>query len=103
MLCPSKLHMSATAADEIDNLQQYVYLLAQHDLAKSVAWNYAEAPFAKAAFDLESAVPDLAQSGIQDLIAFFSPAQQHAHALLSEAPSSWGQWLQVGFAATRGF
>ena len=29
---PSKLRMSAAAADEIDNLQHYVLLLAQHDL-----------------------------------------------------------------------
>jgi hypothetical protein len=69
------------------------------DLAVGAAWNYSEAPFLEAAFDLVSDVPELAQSGMQDLIAFLSPAQQHAHGLLSEEPLSWGQWLQVSFAA----
>ena len=67
--------LTRAAADEVDNLQQYVHLLAQQDMAASAAWNYAEAPFLEAAFDLGSAVPDLAQSGMQDLIAFLSPAQ----------------------------
>ena len=87
--------MSAAAVDEIDNLQQYVYLLAQHDLA----WNNAEAPFAEAAFDLLSTVRDLAQRGMQNLTAFLSPPQQHAHALLPQAPLFWGTWLQRSLAA----
>ena len=70
---PGKLCISGDAANEIDEVQQYVWLLAQHDLATS------DAPFVEAAFDLTSSMPDLAQRGRCDLAAFLSPAQRHIH------------------------
>ena len=95
---PSKLRMSAAAADEVDNLQHYVRLLAQHDLTGGATWNNTRGPFVEAAFDRASNVPGLARSGVRDLAAFLSPAQQHAHALLPQAPLAWGYLLQVNLA-----
>jgi hypothetical protein len=100
---PSKVRMSAAASDEIDNLQQYVRLLAEHDLAADTVGNSATAPFAEAAFDLASPMPDVFHSGLQNLTAFPSPAQQHVHALLSEAPLAWGQWPEAGPVASSVF
>ena len=57
-----------------------------------------QSPFAEAAFDLARPVPDIARRGLQNLTAFLSPAQQHVHALLTEAPIAWGQSLQAGVA-----
>jgi hypothetical protein len=96
---PSKVRMSAAASDEVDNLQQYVRLLAEHDLADGPADNSAIAPFAEAAFDLGASMPDVFQSGLQNLTAFLSPAQQHVHPLMPEVPLAWGRWLEAGPAA----
>ena len=60
---PSKLWMSAAAADEIDDLQHYTWLLAHHDLAVSIASGSSQAPFAEAAFDLASSPLTLCKVG----------------------------------------
>ena len=90
---PSELRISAEAADDIEDLQRYVWLLAQHDLAASAAWPHTQAPFLEAALDLASAEPALVHNSMQHLAAFLSPAQEHAHAFLAAAPIAWGQWL----------
>ena len=92
---PSKLWMSAAAADEIDDLQHYTWLLAHHDLAVSIASGSSQAPFAEAAFDLASSAPHLVQSGMKDLAAFLSPAQQHAFEFIPAVPLAWGHWLHL--------
>ena len=48
---PSELRISAEAADDIEDLQRYVWLLAQHDLAASAAWPHT--------LDLASTEPSL--------------------------------------------
>ena len=58
----SKLHMSNEAVDEIEDLQAYVQILAEHDLNEDSG----AAPFATAAFDLASPHVLDVQSGWQD-------------------------------------
>ena len=58
----SKLHISNETLDEIEHLQAYVQVLAEHDLNEGSG----AAPFAMAAFDLASPHVLDAQSGLQD-------------------------------------
>ena len=81
---PSKTYISQDAQWEIQGVQEYVAALAAHDLA-----NMGNI-FVAAAFDLRSlTVVELLQ-GHADWRSFWSPAQQHVHALTPQIPISWG-------------
>ena len=58
----SKLHISNETVDEIEHLQAYVQVLAEHDLNEGSG----AAPFATAAFDLASSQILDVQLGLQD-------------------------------------
>ena len=83
---PSKVYLSQNATWEIQSLQDYVVFLVEHDMVAEPG----AAPFATAAFNLSSSDPQLLSSGFEDWLAFFSPAQAHAHALLALEPLAWG-------------
>ena len=79
-----KTYASAEVLDEFEGLQRYVSALSAHDIHNSTN------AFAMAAFDLVAQDPTHVAQGLLDVHAIFSPAQQHAHAMLSQCPLTWG-------------
>ena len=75
-----------------------VALLTACDLSEPTG----NAPFATAAFDLAPCGPVLLHHGMQDWIAFLSPAQGHLHGVLSVVPLSWGALDTFGVAPCPG-
>ena len=80
----SKTYMPPEVSFEIEGLQRYVAALAAYDLEDGSSL------YATAAFDLQSTDTAAVMQGLADWHAFLSPAQQHAHQLVTQMPLAWG-------------